>query len=228
MEATSDLLLLMQLTDTMFPTGAFVHSNGLETYTQRETVRDMVALQELITVQLLSALAQMDMIILKEAMHAFQEVAVLCELDEMLSAMKPVYEVREASIKIGKQFLRSAAVLRASKAIEALQAQIKAGKAQGHQAVAYGLVYAEFGFSPQTTLAAYGYQVVAGQTSAAMKLLSIGQSQVQALIFAMQPTIQQAVEKVLASSMEDIHTFTPALDIHAMQHEYLFRRLFHS
>ena len=34
------LLTLLQLTNSFFPTGAFAHSFGLETYVQRELVND--------------------------------------------------------------------------------------------------------------------------------------------------------------------------------------------
>ena len=36
---SAQLLTLLQWTDSAFPTGAFAHSNGLETYTQAGIVR---------------------------------------------------------------------------------------------------------------------------------------------------------------------------------------------
>jgi urease accessory protein UreF len=35
----AQLLMLLQWMDSAFPTGAFAHSGGLETYTQAEAVR---------------------------------------------------------------------------------------------------------------------------------------------------------------------------------------------
>jgi urease accessory protein len=199
----------------------------LESYTQGEIVGDIDALREYINVQL-NTLAQCDMLIVKEAMTRPHDLDGLCELDVLVSALKTAYEIRQASFKVGRQFLRSALALQADDTLRALQTRIKAGECMGHHAVVHGVVYAALGFDTPTALSAFAYQFVSGQCSAAMKLISIGQSQAQALIFSMQGAIESAVEDAMQSTIDQLQNFTPALDIRAMQHEYLFRRLFHS
>ena len=106
------LLRLMQLTDSMFPMGAFVHSNGLETYTDAKAVRSIADLKALIKVRL-EAAGESDLVFVKEALQAAEnsDLAELLELDEMLSAFRTAYEARLASIKVGRQLLRMATTL---------------------------------------------------------------------------------------------------------------------
>ena len=77
-------------------------------------------------------------------------------------------------------------------------------------------------------LATYGYSFVSSQVSAAIILMRLGQTHAQNIIHALQPTIETAVEVALTQTVETMQSFTPALDIRMMQHQYLFRRLFNS
>ncbi|HLA45450.1 MAG TPA: urease accessory protein UreF, partial [Aggregatilineales bacterium] len=223
MVSNRNLLTLLQITDSMFPTGSFVHSNGLETYTQQDIIQDLAGLKALTEVRLLSA-SRSDMIFVKAAMQAAQngDFDRLYELDDLLCAMKTVQEVREASVKIGKQFLRSVLVLLPVRFLQEFSEDVKSGRCQGHLSVVFGVAYAVPGIDIKTALFAFTYQIVAGQASAAIKLMSVGQSQMQTLIHDLQPAMEKAVEIALESSLEDCQSFTPALDIRGMQHEYLF------
>ncbi len=227
MTTPAQLLAVMQLTDSLFPTGAFTHSSGLETYVQQGTVQDAEGLYALLATRLLHGLARSDMIAVHTAMSAHDEQAIRA-LDERLSAMKTAKEGRDASTKVGRQMLRSARTLVDDPALTAYQQAVSAGRCAGHHAIVHGLVYAAQGIDPQTALLAFAYGQTAGQISAAVKLMPIGQTQAQQVLFALIPTMQQAVEIALDSSTDEMQSFTPALEIHTMQHQYLFRRLFSS
>jgi urease accessory protein len=227
MTTPAQLLAMMQLTDSLFPTGAFTHSNGLETYVQQGTVQDADSLYALLATRLLHGIARSDMIAVHCAMNARDEQAIQ-ELDERLSAMKTAKEGRDASIKVGKQMLRGALTLMDDPALSRYQQAISTGQCAGHHAIVHGLVYAAQGIDPQTALLAFAYGQTAGQISAAVKLMPIGQTRAQQVLYALIPTMQQAVEIALTSSTDEMQSFTPALEIHTMQHQYLFRRLFSS
>jgi urease accessory protein len=227
MTSPAQLLAVMQLSDSLFPTGAFTHSNGLETYVQHGTVQEADGLYALLAVRLLHGAARSDMVAVHSVMSARDPQAVQ-ELDERLSAMKTARESREASIKVGKQMLRSALALLDDAALNAYQQMIGTGQCAGHHAIVHGLVYAAQGIDAQTALLAFAYGQTAGQISAAVKLMPIGQTQAQQVLYALIPTMQQAVETALAHRAGEMQSFTPALEIHMMQHQYLFRRLFSS
>src|SRR5512145_2937339 len=103
-----DLLRLLQLTDTAFPTGVFAHSFGLETYVTRGAVASAAALEAFVANSLLQAIAPSDGVACRLAMQAGPDwEAMLQRLDHRLTAMKTVTEFRQASRSLGTRFLRT-------------------------------------------------------------------------------------------------------------------------
>lgn len=223
------VLSLLQFSDSWFPTGAFTHSNGLESYVQRG-VQDIDSLWELIATRLIRGSARSDMVAVRGAMTAYhtQDEDLLHDLDERLSAMKVAREGREASTKIGRQLLRNGQALLNDPALARYQQAINSNRCAGHHALVHGLLFASLKMDAQTALLAFAYGLAAGQVSAALKLTTIGPTRAQQLLHNLIPAMQQAAEIALASPLDELQSFTPALEIHMMQHEHLFRRLFSS
>lgn len=220
----AQLLLLLQWTDSAFPTGAFAHSGGLETYTQAEVVKTPDDLAALITVKLTAA-ASTDLIIVQTVMGA-ADWTIIEECDALCSASKPAREAREASEKIGRRMLGSVRNLLDDTRLTRYAEAISTGGCAGHHAVVHGLACAAMGIDTRAGLAAFAYGLAANQTAASLKLMSIGQTQAQAILGAAGEVIDGVVEAALGWSLDDFGAFTPGLDIRAMQHEGLFRRLF--
>lgn len=223
--ASHQLLMLLQWTDSAFPTGAFAHSGGLEMYTQAEIVQTAADLARLIEVKIASA-ASTDFIITHEAMAAGSDFARLAELDELCAVSKFAQETRDASEKIGRRMLDSVLNVLPDERLRQYQVEIKAGRVAGHHAVVHGLACGVLEIEPRDALLAFGYGLVANQTSASLKLMSIGQTQAQAVIGAVQGVLAAAVEDALTKTLADFGSFAPGLEIRAMQHAALFRRLF--
>jgi urease accessory protein len=224
------LQMLLQMTDSMFPSGAFVHSEGLETYVQRSVVSTAEDLGELLKTRLIEGSAKLDMVALHTAMDIYQkrDIQALHDLDERLSAMKTVKESREASERIGRQMLRTILGFHADAFLSDYQAAIRENEMRGHQSIVFGLIAASFQIEKSAALSAYGYSLVSGQVSAAIKLMRLGQTQAQYLIHSSQSIIAEAANEAQKRNLQEMQSFTPALDIAAMQHQYLFRRLFNS
>src|ERR1700753_2767087 len=106
--APDQLLMLLQWMDSAFPTGAFAHSGGLESYTQAEIVQTPDDLLQIISAKLQMA-AHTDFIIIHSAMAAYttQDTAALNHLDDLCSASKIARETRHASEKIGRRMLEN-------------------------------------------------------------------------------------------------------------------------
>ena len=219
--------MLLQWTDSAFPTGAFAHSGGLETYTQAEIVRSPGDITRLIAVKL-EAAASTDLIVIHSAMSAYTAVdhAQIAELDALCSASKLARETREASEKIGRRMLASVLNLMDDALLRHYQSEIMAERYAGHHAVAHGLASAALGIESRAALLAFGYALAANQTAASLKLMRVGQTQAQAVLGASATAIEAAVNAALARTLDDFGSFTPGLDIRSMQHEHLFRRLF--
>lgn len=223
----AQLLLLLQWTDSAFPMGAFAHSGGLETGTQSGEIATPAELLSYISAKLENA-AGTDLIIIHCAMTAYAQgdTGQIIYLDELCAAAKIAQETRQAGEKIGRRMLDNVLNMLPDERLSAYRSMITAGRVYGHHAVVHGLVCAAAGIEPRTALLAFTYGMVAGQTSAALKLMSIGQTQAQGVLGASHSAMQFAVESALARTLDDFGSFAPVLDIRAMQHEYLFRRLF--
>ncbi len=220
---SAQLLMLLQWMDSAFPTGAFAHSNGLETYTQAEVVQNAGDLARLIAARLEGA-AWTDLIAVHSAMT--DDPAIITQVDKLLSASKLARETREASEKIGRRMLASVLNLRDDAVLRWYKGEIDAGRCAGHHAAAHGLACFALGIEPRPALLSFAYGLAANQTAASLKLMRIGQSQAQAVLGAAGAALAAAVEAALPRTLDDYGSFTPGLDIRAMQHEGLFRRLF--
>ncbi len=160
------------------------------------------------------------------AAYANDDHAAITALDTRLSAMKIAQETREASHKIGRQMLRTFLALEPDDLLEAYQRDINEGVCAGQHTLVHGLAYAHFDIEEAAALLAYAYGQIAGQVAAAIKLVAIGQTSAQQILHDLIPVMQQAVEEAQSRPLDDLQAFTPALEIRAMQHHYLFRRLF--
>jgi urease accessory protein len=221
---SSQLLALLHLTDSSFPTGAFSHSYGLETYTQQGIVHDASTLVEFLIGRLVDGMSRFDLILLREAMHT--DETTLSLLDEQVSAMLTVAETREASVQVGKRFLKAALPLYGDARAQAYFSAIREKRVNGHFVLAFGVIAASLNLTAEEALTAYAHAFVMGQAAAAVKLVNMGQTRTQQVIRTMQPVINNTVQQSFNFSLDELHVFTPMLDIRAMQHEFLFRRLF--
>ncbi|MBZ0288356.1 MAG: hypothetical protein K8I30_12135, partial [Anaerolineae bacterium] len=194
----AQLLMLLQWTDSAFPTGAFAHSGALETYIQDETVRTPADLGALIAMKLESA-ARTDLIVIHTAMAAYKtrDEVQIAVLDELCSASKLARETREASEKIGRRMLASVLNLMDDPMLRWYQAEIAAGRCAGHHAAVHGLACAAQNVEPRMALLAFVYALAANQTTASLKLMSIGQTQAQAILGGLHAQMAAAVDSAL-------------------------------
>jgi urease accessory protein len=221
------LLMLLQWMDSAFPTGAFAHSGGLETYTQAEIIQTPDDLLQLVTAKLEMA-SHTDLIVIHSAMAAYQDndTVAIADLDDLCTASKIASETRHASEKIGRRMLENVLNVRPDDRLTTYRTRIAGQQGHGHHAVVHGLVCASMGLDPSAALLAFAYALVANQTSAALKLMSIGQTQAQAVLGRAHSAMQSAVDAALSRTLDEFGSFAPGLDIRTMQHEHLFRRLF--
>lgn len=224
------LLTLTQLTDSMFPSGGFVHSEGLETYVQSGEIAQIEQLEDLLKTRLLYDWANQDMIALHTAMSAYADcnMTLIQQVDERLTAMKIAKETRLSSSRVGRQTLRTMLMILDDPFLSEYQQLIQSKQVAGHQAIVFGLVTSAMDIAPDPALTAYAYNLLSSQVSIALKLMRFGQTQAQQLLWYLQPAIEQAVNHALNTTFDDMGSFVPAIDIRGMQHEYLFRRLFNS
>jgi urease accessory protein len=211
----------LHVLDSSFPTGAYVHSLGLETLAP-----PLHELQAALARRLDQTIARLELVYL---LHAYTDELV--QLDDRFHATQLTRETREASSLIGKNLLRSAANVWAEAQPVGAIARVAAFECEGryhHHPVAFGAVAAALELPQRLAAEAYAFGALRGQVSAAQRLGWLGQRDAQRLLHALKPGIQSAVEHATTLELREAGAFAPAWDIASMVHERSRARMFAS
>jgi len=231
-DTAMSFLATLQLADSFFPTGGYVHSQGLEGMVRRELVRNAADVEEFLGNSLTQALIPADGVALLNAHRAALAgaTAELVAIDHLLHASKLAAELRAASRQVGRRLLAETAALvvdtthaeyRAAVAAGAApgHAAVAAGAAPGHAAVALGATAAARAIPAETALLAFCHTHSVGVLGAALRLLPFTHSQAQAILHRLHPTIAHEVRRIRRRHWRNMGAFAPELDLVAIGHE---------
>lgn len=226
----SALWHLLQLSDQLFPTGAYAFSHAIETYVEQGMVQDRISCQRLLANVCQNSLGPCDMVF---CIHAFrraaaQDLDALTALDRRLTAFKVARELRQESQHTGQAFLQASLALQPPPLVQQFLQMAQQGATAGHHAVAFGLVTQQLGVPETRALQGYLYQVTAGWVAAALRLVPLGQSDGQRLLHDLVPLLSAVIERYRDLRLEDAWSSTPGLELRSMQHERQYSRLFRS
>ncbi|MBV8880526.1 MAG: hypothetical protein JO332_11210 [Planctomycetaceae bacterium] len=216
----SPLWRLLQTTDSLFPTGAFSHSGGLEGLSADGVLKTADDAERGIDEILRLSFARIDLPACGLAHRAAQDVGRLIEIDAWVDSLKAPREAREAGRSLGRRRLKVVA------APDAYRAVVEAGRSPGQQAVVTGVHAALEGISRDEAMLAFAYGTAAGLVASAMKLLPIGQTRGQGLLTRLGEAMPGLVQAADAMALEELGSFLPFFDIAQMRHEHARTRLF--
>jgi urease accessory protein len=221
---------LLQISDQLFPTGAYAFSHALETYVELGLVHDRASCQQLLVNVCENALGPCDMVF---CTHAFQladkqDLQTLVNLDRLLQAYKVPQELRLESQHTGQAFLRASLALGPPPLVQTFLQEVQQGTAPGNHAIAFGLVAQSLGLSEAHAVQGYLYNITAGWVAAALRLVPLGQAEGQRLLHDLAPTLLTVQQRYGHLTPAEAWSCTPGLDIRSMQHERLYTRLFRS
>lgn len=225
--SNGQLVVLLQLCDSLFPIGGFAHSDGLETATSSGSIATTMELRQWLDVTLDETLRCCEGPAVRAAWEAVVggQATDLLGADAELEAIRPSSAVRRASRAMGGRLLGTWQRIRPSDALERFAA---VGGADGFTLpVAFGVVCGVAEIPCRATLEAFFYTRLAASVSSAMRLMAVGQSEAHALLADMLGRVPQTAAAVLVS-VAPPSAFAPALDIAAMSQQYVGSRLFRS
>jgi urease accessory protein len=142
--------------------------------------------------------------------------------------MRPALATRQASRAMGARLLKTWQEIRPDPGIARLVALGgRRGRAAGFGLpIAFGVVCAASVVPVRAALEGYFYTRLAATVSAAMRLMSVGQHEAHALLAEALDGVPAAAAEAMACPQPT--SFVPALDLAAMNHQYLHSRLFRS
>jgi urease accessory protein len=222
----SALLAALQLSDSMFPSGAYAHSSGLEALVADGEVEGVADVRALLRVHLRRRLALGDLpaLLAAHAAAAAPDLALLAAVDAALTAVRLAREERAASSRVGRRLAFEAGRLAPHPALDLLAA----GELDANAAVALGAAALAMGIDAQEAALLACYQFGASLVSAGLRLLRMGHGDAQAILRDCRPDMEGAVRVAGTVSWRELRPSTPQLDAAAARHERASVRLFAS
>jgi urease accessory protein len=222
------LVALLHLCDSLFPIGAFGYSDGLEAATASGLVRTPDEFRGWLNVCLDETIGRADGPAVLRAWTAFanREWSTLGTLDGEIVALRPSSAARRSTRAMGLRLVTTWHGLYADRALEELLDLSRRGPFGPALPVAFGCVSASAGVEKSDAAAAFAYTRLASTISAAMRLMSIGQTEAHAQLAEVLRRVPAVVDTM--ARRLSIESFTPAMDIATMTQAHLHSRLFRS
>ena len=223
----SPLLALLHVCDSLFPTGGFAHSDGLEAATTEGRVSTAADLGLWMDAVLDESLGRTDGPAVLLAWRAFTEdrredVAML---DAEVHALRPSSTARTASRAMGARLLKTWREIHPELAADS---RLPAAGARLTLPVAFGCISGAAGIDQRSAAAGFIYMRLAATISSAMRLMPIGQTDAHALLartLARVPATLDAIDRRLERG-ERPGAFCPAFDVATMAQQHVRSRLF--
>jgi urease accessory protein len=217
-----------------YPTGAFSYSHGLEWAVETGDVTNLQGLLDYVTAVLERGGGWIDAVLFAHAWRATpraDEMAATVELNtvaELAAAFRSSSETALESRQQGNAFLDVTRKAWPHQTLDIFAArQTAAGLPVAH-CVAVAVACAAHDVALTPALHSYLHAVAANLVSAGARLIPLGQTQAQIAIARLSPVITGIVERALATSLDDLGTAAPAIELCSLRHETQYTRLFRS
>jgi urease accessory protein len=141
--------------------------------------------------------------------------------------MRLIEEIRTASVRSGKQLLKSVSTFaKNKKMLNKYEVAISTGKATGVYPVSYGVVTASLDVPKKKAGLALLYGFVVSIVGAALRLGILQHFEAQKIIHDLRPIILQSVLENIDKPNSSMWQFAPGLDILQMKHESMSSKMF--
>lgn len=214
-------LRVLQAVDPLFPVGAFTLSNGLETYVQKGVIVDAAGLR--------SYLGSMS------ALLPYSEVGFAAKaaagvdlrlLDELCTASRSAFELREGSRKLCARFIKAQKAVAECPELEEYESAIRSGDCSGCHCIALGLYIAGTGTDIFQGLSMYCYSLMSAAVNHAVKLVPLSQLDGQRELSRAAEHIPEICRKAMSADLSELGAGGAGFELRAAQHETLYSRMY--
>jgi urease accessory protein len=221
------LTRLLQLCSANLPVGGFSFSQGLEYAIETKWIANFESTQNWIALNLTQAIARTDLPILQRLYQAVetQDSVGFAYWNNHLIACRESKELRLAELAMGKALLRLLGNLDALDM--AAYDEFIAEQALSFVA-AFALAAMLWKIDLPSCLSGFCWTVIDNQVAAATKLVPLGQSQAQNLLFTLSQEVTLAMATASALADDEIGASLPRLAMASAWHETQYTRLFRS
>lgn len=221
-------LKLFQFCDSQFPTGAFSHSFGLETYIQREDVQDAASFQTWLKVFLTEQLTYTDGLAMRMTYEALEQndEAEMKRIDQMLFVQNIPRETRVGTKQMGKRMAHLAHTLYDDAWLNWYYQEVSEYRLHAHPAVVFTLLGHHLGISLEQIIDYFLYQNISSLTQNAVRAIPLGQTEGQKIVSEMMPFITDTREAIMAEDERNFGLTAPGIELNQLEHENVNVRIF--
>ncbi|WP_077325483.1 urease accessory protein UreF [Virgibacillus siamensis] len=225
-----NVLSLFQLCDSNFPTGAFSHSFGLESYIQSDKVCDQTTFSDWLEVYLMEQLVYADGLAARIVYDALDDESLdtIWKMDRLLTVQNIARETREGTQQMGKHMAKIAESIYGAPMLSLYKDRVRQKKAFGHSAIVFTMAGHHLNVPKQTTILYYLYSTIVNLVQNAVRAIPLGQTAGQKIIYSFRPKLQAAVNKIEQLDEMDFGAISPGIELSQMQHERVNVRIFMS
>ena len=224
MSSVEALLVSLQLGDTFFPSGAGVHSHGLEGLLASGDVVGVAGLEAFLNAQLEHRWASAERVVVHHAHAAAGDPEKLASLDRYVDRSTAVSSWRLGGRRLGRALLRTHQALGTPHCV-GYAAWVQAGRAPGQAGVVHGLVGFALGLAPAASAALSAYGLAVGIVGAGLRLGAVGHLDAQRLLMRQRARTLELLDRPLPP-LDELGTWVPAAEIASMVRETHRGRLF--
>lgn len=226
----NQLLSLFQLCDSNFPTGAFSHSFGLESYIQENKVHNQETFFEWLKVYLHEQLVYSDGLASRLVYEALMDddLQQIWQLDHLLTIQNLPRETREGTQMIGDRMLKLTETIYGLSILSQYREEIKKKNAFGHPAIVFSMVAHGLSVTKQDAILYYLYSAISSQVQNAVRAVPLGQTAGQTISHQFIPELSQAVDRIMELTKDDFGIVSPGIELSQMKHERVNIRIFMS
>jgi urease accessory protein len=218
-------LAALQLADSSLPIGRFVHSTGLERWLAANPGAGDDELADLIATVLVESTGPLDAAALGLA-HAAETAGRLTELDELVTAHKPLPPHRAAARACGRQLAALGLRLTDQEPGAGFCRLVESGAADGNLAIVEGTLARALGLTAEQAMLIELRGTAAGMLSAAVRLGRLSAIRAQVILHELASVIAQAQSDARGREADELRAMSPELDIAALEHARADVRLF--
>ena len=224
------MLALFQLCDSNFPTGAFSHSYGLESYIQENTVHNQETFSQWLRVYIDEQLIYSDGLACQIVYQALveEDFQKVWKLDRLLMVQNLPRETREGATRMGERMLELVQSLYEMPILSLYRERIQSKQSFGHPSIVFTMVAHHLGVPKSTAILFYLYSVVSSIVQNAVRGIPLGQTAGQKIIREVQSILVEAAGEIGKLDEEDFGIVSPGIELAQMRHERVNIRIFMS
>lgn len=231
--AIAKTLCLLQLASPGLPVGGYSYSEGLETLVESKKIDGEESFNNWLKDSLKFGSIQLETALTIRGYQAAisTDLAALIYWNNWATATRETEELRRQSWQMGRALIRlflEIEELSSGVLMGFLREKVEEDSNFCNLAIAFGIAAATWEIDPEDMALGYLHSWATNLINAAVKLIPLGQTQGQKLLFSLQTPIAETATEVFKLEDDDLASCSWGLSLASMNHEIQYARLFRS